>query len=452
MKRLSFVLVALAAVAQVMFGCSPLEHGPSVSFTNGNGLRPGISYQLSDSLTSWVRYWPAAKPFRVLQTPARSGKLFDVTLVNVFPDTDYRYQILMRNKSGDTLRSREFGLRTGVVPDSIYRVSKEKIDTTVFQGYILLRRYFKLGVDLLLNNAGDVVWYHAYDSMVSRPVYFTPRKTFLSIYDTAGIVETDAYGSKLMEIDMANHGSPGFFHQDIMEERDGSIVTLSIDSAQTDLRSYGWAKDHYLRTDAILRMDRNGKTIWRWNPLSLGFDPTLHKLEHPRDVWGHANALLLDKDGNYLVSFRDFSQVWKVNSKTGEVMWRLGKGGNIKMPEQSYFIRQHSIRWTPEGDLIMFDNGEAKLRRNSRVLVLRINESKHEAEVVDLVELPVTMSSYRMCSAQKIAKNRFLVCVTRKNATIAVIDEKANVLWKVIGNQASYRAQLISEPFPTENY
>jgi len=84
--------------------------------------------------------------------------------------------------------------------------------------------------------------------------------------------------------------------------------------------------------------------------------------------------------------------------------------------------------------------------------VLRIDESKGVATPVNIIELPLNMSSYRMCSAQKIADDRFLVCITRKNATIAVIDSKANVLWKVLGNFASYRAQLISEPFPTENY
>jgi len=452
MKRATFLLFLLLVAIGLFINCSPIVDGPGVSFAESNSLRPSVTFQLSDSITAWVRYWPAGKPYRTMQTPPRPGKSFEVTLVNVFADTDYRYQILMLDRNGDTLRSREFGLRTGMLQDSIYRISKEKIDTTVFKGYILLRRYFKLGVDLMLNNAGDVVWYHAYDSMVSRPVFFTPRKTYLSIYDTAGIVETDAYGKKLLEIDMWKHGSPGYFHQDIFEAQDQSIVTLSVDSAKVDLSAYGWGKDRYLRTDAILKMDRNGKTLWRWNALHEGFDPRLYKLERPTEVWGHANAVIPDKDGNYLISYRDFSQVWKVNATTGEVMWRLGKGGNIKMPEEAYFIRQHSIRWTPEGDLILFDNGEFRQRRNSRVVVLRINEEKREATPVHIINLPINMSSYRMCSAQKIADDRFLVCITRKNATIAVIDGKANVLWKVIGNYASYRAELLQEPFPTENY
>ena len=442
--------LCICGIALFFCSCTPFGE-PKVDYRDGNVLKPRISFSLDDSLQAWVTWWPANRPGQARRSAPYSFADKHVTLINVLPDTEYRYQLNAIRRNGDTLRSKLYGFRTAVIPDSIYRVSKEKIDTTVFSGYILLRRYFKLGVDLMLNASGDMVWYHPYDSMVSRPVFFTPRKTLLSIYDTAGIVELDYYGNKLMEIDMAKHGSPGYFHQDILESPDGSVVTLSVDSAKTDLSKYGWGKDRYLRTDAILKMDRNGKTLWRWNALMPGFKSEYYKLERPTEVWGHANALLLDKDGNYLISYRDFSQVWKVNAKTGEVMWRLGKGGTIKMPEEAYFIRQHSIRWTAEGDLILFDNGEFKQRRNSRVLVLRIDEEAGEAKIVDLVNLPINMSSYRMCSAQKIAPDRFLVCITRKNATVAVIDGKANVLWKVIGNFASYRAQLIAEPFPFEN-
>lgn len=451
MRHFLFIIILISTVALII-GCSPIKSDPRVSFPDQNVLRPKITFELSDSLTCWIRYWPVGKPYHALQTPPVKRQFFEVTVVNALPETDYIFQLIMVGQDGDTLRSREYGLRTGILQDSVFRVSKEKIDTTAFNGYILLRRYFKLGVDLMINSAGDIVWYHAYDSMVSRPIFFTQRKTYLSIYDTAGIMEMDAYGNKILEIDMKKMGNSGYLHQDIMEEPDGSIVSLGIDSAQIDLRSYGWSEKHYLRTDAILRINREGKILWKWNPLPENYDPKLYKLKDPREVWGHANAVLLDKDGNYLISFRDFSQIWKVNSKNGEVMWRLGKGGNISMPEEAYFIRQHSIRWTPEGDLIMFDNGESSLRGYSRVLVLRIDENRRQAKVVDLVKLPKSMTSYRMCSAQKIAENRFLVNVTRKNSTIAIIDENANVLWKVIGNYASYRAELIEDPFPTENH
>lgn len=44
--------------------------------------------------------------------------------------------------------------------------------------------------------------------------------------------------------------------------------------------------------------------------------------------WSHGNALDLDTDGNLLVSFRNLSEVVKIDTRTGRVMWRLGGARN----------------------------------------------------------------------------------------------------------------------------
>jgi hypothetical protein len=195
-------------------------------------------------------------------------------------------------------------------------------------------------------------------------------------------------------------------------------------------------------------MDKTGKILWKWNLLDAHDPNDFRDTVNLRDVWGHANAMVIDKDGNYLVSFRDFSQVWKIDSRTGKVIWRLGKGGDFKMPSEAWFLRQHSINWTKDGDLIMFDNGNKKIRPQSRVLVLKLDQQKMTADVVDLIDLPRAYTSYRMGSAQKIDDNDFLVCVTRKDATLLIMDKNGLVKWKAVGDHASYRAELIQNPFP----
>ena len=118
------------------------------------------------------------------------------------------------------------------------------------------------------------------------------------------------------------------------------------------------------------------------------------------------------------------------------------------MPKEAWFIRQHTISWTKDGDLIMFDNGERRVRPQSRVLVLRINQDKKEASIVDLITLPLGYSSYRMGSAQKLNDNEFLVCVTRKNATLLIVDRDGKIRWKAVADHASYRAEMLQNPFP----
>jgi hypothetical protein len=429
--------------------CSPFKGEPDLSFDQGNILKPKIEFELKDSGEAWVEFWPESMPAYRRNTKPVAAASHSVTLMNLTEETRYKFRIItLDSESKDTLRSREFDFMTGLVPPEVLTIRKDKIDTTSFSGYILIRRFFKSGADVLLNNKGEIVWYNLYDTAVRRPVTYTTRGTFLSIYDSAVIRETDIYGRTLLDVDLEQLGQPERFHHEVLYDSDENILSLSVDSARRDLRRWGGKKDQFLRADGIVKMDKTGKILWKWNLLDAHDPNDFRDTVNLRDVWGHANAMVIDKDGNYLVSFRDFSQVWKIDSRTGKVIWRLGKGGDFKMPSEAWFLRQHSINWTKDGDLIMFDNGNKKIRPQSRVLVLKLDQQKMTADVVDLIDLPRAYTSYRMGSAQKIDDNDFLVCVTRKDATLLIMDKNGLVKWKAVGDHASYRAELIQNPFP----
>ena len=68
--------------------------------------------------------------------------------------------------------------------------------------------------------------------------------------------------------------------------------------------------------------------------------------------WTHGNALDLARDGNLLLSFRNLSEVAKVNTVTGAVMWRMGGAHNEFTFENMTvppFARQHGVRATGDG-------------------------------------------------------------------------------------------------------
>lgn len=444
---LFFLLCAILISA-----CSPFKGEPDLSFDQGNVLKPKIEFKLNSAGDAWVEFWPESVPAHLKSTRPVFGTEHTVTLMNLTAETRYKFRVLtVDSKSKDTLRSREFRFMTGTIPPEVLSVRKDKIDTTLFSGYILIRRFFRSGADALVNNKGDIVWYHLYDTAVRRPITYTRRGTFLSIYDSAVIRETDIYGKTLLDVDLEKLGQPERFHHEVLYDSAENILSLSVDSAKRDLRRWGGKKDQYLRADGIVKMDKKGKILWKWNLLDAHDPNDFRDSVNLRDVWGHANAMVIDKDGNYLVSFRDFSQVWKIHSQTGKVIWRLGKGGDFKMPQEAWFLRQHSISWTSDGDLIMFDNGNRKIRPQSRVLVLKLDQQKMTADVINLIDLPRAYTSYRMGSAQKIDDGHFLVCVTRKDATLLVIDKNGLVKWKAVGDHASYRAELIQNPFPFLN-
>jgi len=50
-----------------------------------------------------------------------------------------------------------------------------------------------------------------------------------------------------------------------------------------------------------------------------------------------AGSLNFDKDSNYIISFYNNGQIWKVDAHTGKVIWKFGKGGTIAMPAECDF-------------------------------------------------------------------------------------------------------------------
>jgi hypothetical protein len=75
--------------------------------------------------------------------------------------------------------------------------------------------------------------------------------------------------------------------------------------------------------------------------------------------WTHFNSLDRDKDGNYLVSLRNFNELTKISRKDGSIIWRMGGNRNeFKFTnDPSAFVGQHDARFRTNSIITMFDNG-----------------------------------------------------------------------------------------------
>lgn len=81
------------------------------------------------------------------------------------------------------------------------------------------------------------------------------------------------------------------------------------------------------------------------------------------DAWDyfHINSIDKDEDGNYLISARHACAIYKINGRTGDIIWQLGgKDSDFTIPEEAQFAFQHDARFRGnEGDLeiiSLFDN------------------------------------------------------------------------------------------------
>jgi hypothetical protein len=154
-----------------------------------------------------------------------------------------------------------------------------------------------------------------------------------------------------------------------------------------------------------------GKVLFQWRSdqhvgLAESYYPPPHKAGNSWDYF-HVNGITVDpSDNNLLISSRNTCAVYKVNRKTGRVIWKLGgKHGNFRLGRGVRFWFQHDITLHPGGVLTIFDNeGGPPKHGPSRGLVLKIDESKKTARVRTQFHHHPTVFSEALGSVQLLDK------------------------------------------------
>ena len=157
----------------------------------------------------------------------------------------------------------------------------------------------------------------------------------------------------------------------------------------------------------------------------------------------HANSISLDKEGNYLISFYNNGQIWKIDAQTGKVIWKLGRNGDFTIPTWAAFDEAHAVHINNQGCIMFFDNGSKN--HLSKSLAYRLDETKMIAYPVIHTQLPPQLFSDRMGSSYLINDAFLLHCIS-KHRTVALTNIQGQFLWELRCNRlTSYRAEFISK-------
>jgi arylsulfate sulfotransferase len=157
--------------------------------------------------------------------------------------------------------------------------------------------------------------------------------------------------------------------------------------------------------------------------------------------WMHANCLNYDTDGNYLLSFYNNGQIWKIDATTGKVIWKFGKGGDFKIPDKGIFDNSHAVHINKHNQLMLYDNGTSKLL--SQILAFHLDEKGRNASLELNIPLPREMYSERMGSAYFVTDSTVLISSSKKN-TIVLTTLEGRYLWLLRTGFMPYRAEFIS--------
>jgi hypothetical protein len=409
-----------------------------LKINTSNAMRVVIEFETPEESSSTIRYWLSSQPYEVSEKKTKISRRQHVVLFNLEPDSNYGF-IIQANKDlvSDTL---SFGTIGYPIREPLFSLSTDSGD--VFNGYILIRKVEYPAQQLILDNKGRIIWYQLLDSAVSRFFSWTDHNTILSLNTEEHLEEIDLEGNILFELRLGEKGFTKPMHHEIIKDNKGNFLSLTRNMELYDLTEYGGIKEDTIFGDGILVLDPMGNKVWEWD-MYQHEDPLQDKnIEKMKKDWSHGNALGLDLDGNYLVSFRNFHQIWKVNSTSGNIMWMLGLNGDFELKKEDLFYNQHSVFVNQLDEIMFFDNGLPGTQ--SRALSFRIGSDGTAVVGKYNVPLPPRLFSIKEGSAYLITENKILFCSTRNNV-IAVTDLKGNILWELYSPEPIYRAYYLDE-------
>jgi hypothetical protein len=160
---------------------------------------------------------------------------------------------------------------------------------------------------------------------------------------------------------------------------------------------------------------RTGRLLFEWRSINhVALAESYYKLPtNPAFSFDyfHINSIDVDHDGNLLVSARNTHAVYKINRRTGKILWRLGgKRSDFTFGPQVRFAWQHDARRRPDGTLTLFDNSAApKVRMQSRGLILRLDMSRMRATLVHTYVHEPPLLSVDQANMQRLPNGHFLI-------------------------------------------
>jgi hypothetical protein len=414
----------------------------SVAPNDHNVLSAIVSVRARRADSLMVRYGPAGGSLDHA-TPAAVPETEDVVLpvLGLHPDTEYALQVVAFGSEVETGEVLSF--TTGSLPDDLPAFVAGGSDPS--PGFVVIAAG---PFGLVLDNTGRVVWYHRFPNGPGLNFQAQPNGHYVARPpppDPAVVepwVEIDPLGTIIRTLGCVEEMQPRF--HDLIAQPDGSYWILCDEVRVLDLSNMGGSADAFVIGTAVQHVGEDGTLLFSWSPFdhfdvdSLDAD----QVAAPAVNWTHGNALDLDGDGNLLVSFRNLSEITKIDTRSGEVMWRMGGAANEFAFQEvpAGFARQHGLRATGRNRFLLLDNLGDPL------------ESRAEQYVYDPVDRTARLeASYGSAPAvvarlggttQPLPEGRTLVSFGN-GGRVEEYDADGAVVWRIESPGYVFRAQRI---------
>jgi hypothetical protein len=250
---------------------------------------------------------------------------------------------------------------------------------------------------LIFDEAGNPVWFLPLGK--SRAMNFKTQNyrgvPVLTWYESTGTAlyggSCVIYGHDYREIKRV-HGGHRYavdLHEFQLTSRNTALLAIANDVAVNGTR---------VVEGIVQEIDfESGKVLFEWHSLDhvplddsyrtdVGQDGTID--------YFHLNSIGVAPDGDLIVSARHTATVYKLDRRTGEIVWRLGgKHSDFAPGPGASFWFQHDARAHADGTVTLFDNGAtgpgvADVEPGTRPLRLHLDTAAMTAELVQVFVPP----------------------------------------------------------------
>ena len=451
--------LALILLGFILLACEKEEtklNILSLSINNvpSNTLIKNISFTTNYATEACIEYWKYLDKSDIKTTlTTQKSCQHTIPVILLEPDSDYSFTIVDK--------------KTGQRSTAVYNLNTPKIDKDItdffseinlnvkIDGYILFSDQYN-DYHIMLNNKGKIVWYNQFFPKGCLSSSFDMKDNYISFlhgreaeqFCGTNISSYDLYGNEIFSFDNTELKSP-LLHHDVIRLSNGDWIYPSFMDREVDFSPLGINEVRNVRGDGLVIIDRFGKEKWRWEGLDhidplkdsdiLSEDGAFGLLPVTGDFF-HINAIAEDESGNLYFSSNRLEEFWKIDRNTGDVIYCLGKNGNIAIPSGAIPQFMHSISLYKD-EVMIFENGYSE-RGYSRILAYKVDEKSKSAILSREIKLDEEYFSLRNGSVYVINDDYLLVNSTRAKTSL-ILDNTGKILSEIKMTRPSFRATYI---------
>lgn len=390
-----------------------------------------VNFSLPMAGKTFVRVWGKhGKLTTIEHTFDDKGTRHSIPVIGLYANYTNTVDIRLIGPTGDTLAKSTLTIQTGDLPPNLFTsIAVAPVDESkVAPGLVLISNVSNLNTSNIQNSTPSAPYFMDAYGDVRWVLDYRKKEEFKTLFYDDGIARLrngnfffgnlNSPEAKIYEIDLLGQivnrwTIAGYsFHHNVIEKPDGNFLLTVTKSGSVNVKGIPTDQDYVIEIDR-----QTGKVLTEWDLKQSLDEQRTAQAQSPiynSSDWFHGNSVVYDSTDNTIVVSGRHQGVVKLDYQN-KVKWILaahrGWGKNRRGEDLSQFLLnpvdasgqlitdasvidgskitpdfewnwyQHSNIFLPNGDIMVFDNGDIReydteAGRYSRVVSYRIDPSK----------------------------------------------------------------------------